>query len=90
MYCFERPKISPDMLKIPIQMINSNEIDHYFLYVILIYLLTTTVMTPSGSSTVHIYTQTNHSTTQLTTLVGRSSGIRTRGGQTNINDILTA
>jgi len=40
-------------------------------------------LTPDGSSTVHIYTQTVHRTTQLTTLVGRLSGIRTQIGQTN-------
>jgi uncharacterized integral membrane protein len=46
--------------------------------------------TPGGSSTVHIYTQTIHRTTQLTTLIGRISGIRTQNGQTKINDELTA
>jgi len=34
---------------------------------ILIYLLTEIGLSPSGSSTVHIYTQTVHRTTQLTT-----------------------
>jgi len=34
---------------------------------ILIYLLTAIGLTPGGSSTVHIYTQTIHRTTQLTT-----------------------
>jgi len=48
-----------------------------------IYLLTAIGLTPGGSSTVHIYTQTVHRTTQLTTLVGRLSGIRTQCGQTN-------
>jgi len=57
---------------------------------ILIYLLTATGSTPGGSSTVHIDTQTIHKTTQLTTLVGRLSGIRTQSGQTKINDELTA
>ena len=57
---------------------------------ILIYLLTATGLTPGGSSTVHIYTQTVHRTTQLTTLVGRLSGIRTQSGQTKIKDELTA
>ena len=56
----------------------------------LIYLLTATWLTPGGSSTAHIYTQTIHRTTQLTTLVGRLSGIRTQTGQTKINDELTA
>jgi uncharacterized integral membrane protein len=57
---------------------------------ILIYLLTATGLTPGGSSTVHIYTQTVHRTTQLTTLVGRLSGIRTQSDQTKINNELTA
>ena len=47
-----------------------------------IYLLTAVGLTPGGSSTVHIYTQTIHRTTQLTSLVGRLSGIRTQSGQT--------
>ena len=55
-----------------------------------IYLLTAILLTPGGSSTVHIYTQTIHRTTQLTTLVERLSGIRTQGGQTKINDEQTA
>jgi sugar/nucleoside kinase (ribokinase family) len=46
--------------------------------------------TPGGSSTAHIYTQTIHSTTKLTNLVGRLSGIRTQSGQTKINDEQTA
>jgi len=49
------------------------------------YLWTAIGLTPDGSSTVHIYTQTIHRThrTQLTTLVGKLSGIRTQNGQTN-------
>jgi len=35
-------------------------------------------------SIVHIHTQIIHRTTQLTTLVGRLSGIRTQSGQTKI------
>ena len=35
---------------------------------ILIYLLTAIGLTPSGSSTVHIYTQTIHRTTQTQTI----------------------
>jgi uncharacterized integral membrane protein len=54
------------------------------------YLLTAIGLTPGGSSTVHIYTETIHGTTQLTTLVGRLSGIRTQSGQNKINDELTA
>jgi uncharacterized integral membrane protein len=57
---------------------------------ILIYLLTAIGLTPSGSSRVHIYTQTIHITTQLTPLVGGLSGIRTQIGQTKNNDELTA
>jgi uncharacterized integral membrane protein len=57
---------------------------------ILIYLLTAIGLTPGGSSTVHIYTQTIQRTTQLTTLVGRISGIRTQSGQIKINDEITA
>jgi len=57
---------------------------------ILIYLLTSVGLTPDGRSTVHIYTQTIHRTTQLTTLFGRLSGIRTQSSQTKINDELTA
>ena len=55
-----------------------------------VFMLTAIGLTPGGSSTVHIYTQTVHRTTQLTTLVGRLSGIRTQSGQTKINDELTA
>jgi len=55
-----------------------------------VYLLIAIGLTPGGSSTVHIYTQTIHRTTQLTTLVGKLSGIRTQSGQTKINDELTA
>ena len=40
-------------------------------------------MTPGGSNTVHIYTQTIHRTTQLTILFGRLSGIRTQSDETN-------
>ena len=60
------------------------------LILILICLLTAIGLTPGGSSTVHIYTQTVHRTTQLTTLVRRLSGIRTQSVQTEINDELTA
>jgi len=45
-----------------------------------LYLLTAIGLTPGGSSAVHIYTQTIHITTQLTTLVGRLFGIRTQSG----------
>jgi len=49
-------------------------------------LLTAIGLTLGGSSTVHIYTQTIQRITQLTTLVGRLSGIRIQSGQTKIND----
>jgi len=52
--------------------------------------LTAVGLTPGGSSRAHIYTQTIHGTTQLTTLVGRLSGICTQGSQTKITDELTA
>jgi len=52
-----------------------------------IYLLTAIGLTPCGSSTVHIYTQTIHRTTQLTILVRRLSGIRTQSDQTKINPL---
>ena len=52
--------------------------------------LTAIGLAPCGSSTVHFYTKTIHKTTQLTTLVGRLSGIQTQIGQTKINDELTA
>ena len=51
-------------------------------------MLTAIGLTPGGSITVHIYKQTIHRTTQLTTLVGRLSGIRTQSGQTKTNDEL--
>jgi len=54
----------------------------------MIYLIIAVGLTPGGSSTVHIYTQTIHRTTQLTTLVGRLSGIRTQSSQNKINDEL--
>jgi uncharacterized integral membrane protein len=56
----------------------------------MIYLLIAIGLIPCGSSTVHIYTQTVHRTTQLTTLVEMISGIRAQSGQTKINDELTA
>jgi len=56
---------------------------------ILIYLLTAIGLT-LGGSTVHIYTQTIYITTQLTTLVGRLSGIRTESGQTKTEGELLA
>ena len=51
-------------------------------------MLTAIGLTPGGSSTVHIYTQTIHRTTQLTNLDGRLYGIRSQSGQTKINDEL--
>jgi hypothetical protein len=52
----------------------------------MIYLLTETGFTPGGSSTVHIYIQTVHRTTRITTSVGRLSGIRIQSGQTNLEE----
>jgi hypothetical protein len=54
----------------------------------MIYLLTAIGLPPSGSSTLYIYTQTIHRTTQSTNLVRRLSGIRAQSGQTKINDKL--
>ena len=54
---------------------------------ILTYLLTAIGLTPFGSNTVHIYTQTIHRTTVL---VGGLSGIRSHIGHTKMNDELTA
>jgi len=56
----------------------------------MIYLLTASGLTNGGSSTVHICTEAVRRTTQLTTAVGRYSGIRAQSGQTKINDELTA
>jgi len=55
----------------------------------MIYLLTAIGLTAGGISTVHIYTQTVHRTTQLTTVVGTLSGIWSQSGQTKINNELT-
>ena len=52
--------------------------------------LTAIRLTPGGSSTVPIYTQTINRTAQLTTLVGRLFGIRTQSGQTKNYDELIA
>jgi len=57
---------------------------------IVIYLLTAIGLTRGGNIAVHIYTQTIHRTTQLTSLVWRLSGIRNPSGQTKINYELTA
>jgi len=45
---------------------------------VLIYLLTAIGLTPCGGSTVHIYTQTIHRTTQLTTWLEGFLGFETR------------
>jgi hypothetical protein len=50
----------------------------FILLLLLIYLLTAIGLTPSGRSTVHIYTQTVHRTTQLTTLVEGFLGFEPR------------
>jgi len=41
-----------------------------------IYLLTATGLTPGGSSTVHIYTQTVHRTTVLTQTIHRTTQLK--------------
>ena len=56
---------------------------YVYIYIFYIYFVTAVGLTLVGSSTVHIYTQTIHKTTQLTTLVGRLCGIRTQISQTN-------
>jgi len=43
----------------------------------MVYLLIAIGLTPGGSSTVHIYTQTIHRTTQLTTLNTINNLVRT-------------
>jgi hypothetical protein len=53
----------------------------------MVYSLTAIGLTPGGSSTVHIYMQTIHRTTQLTILVERLSGIRTQVGQNKLTII---
>jgi hypothetical protein len=62
--------------------------EHWREYWICIYInfLTAIELTLGGSSTVHIYTSTMHRTIQLTSLVGRISGVRSQSGQTKIND----
>ena len=67
-------------------MSTSPDIEFHLLlfYGIGIYIyLTAFGLTPGGSGTVHIYTQTIHRTTQLTILIGRLSGVRTQSGQSN-------
>ena len=49
----------------------------------MIYFLTAIGLPPSSSNAIHIYTQTIHRTTQLTTLFGRLSGNRTESSQSN-------
>jgi hypothetical protein len=71
-------------------LIYQKMVEYILIWYNMIYLLTAIGLTLSGSSTVHIYTQTIQRTTQLTTLAGRLSGIRTNGGQTKINNELTA
>ena len=51
----------------------------------IIYLLTAIGLTPGVSSTVHIYTQTVHRTTQLTTLIGSLSEIRAQNVHINVS-----
>ena len=67
----------------------SVHINEILRHIYMIYLLTAIGSTRGGSSTVHIYRQTMHRTTKLTTLVGRLSEFRALSGQTKINDELT-
>jgi hypothetical protein len=76
--------VNPKFLQGRLQKLKINS------WYMLIYLSTAIGLTPGGNSTAHIYTQTIHITTQLTTLVGRLSGIRTQSDQTKINDEVTA
>jgi len=46
---------------------------HDMIWYDMIYLLTAIGLTPGGSSTVHIYTQTIHRTTQLTQTIHRTT-----------------
>ena len=62
----------------PIVLIQKNCV-----YVYIYIFVNFNLLTPDGSSTVHIYTQTIHRTTKLTTLVERLSGIPTHSGQSN-------
>jgi len=63
---FKRIKYKVDVFDEVYILFNFNDMLH---------LLTAIGLTPGGSSTVHIYTQTIQRTTQLTTLVERLSGI---------------
>jgi len=62
---------------------SDNSLRSFHLWYDKTYLLTAIRFKSCGSSTVHIYTQSIHITTQLTDLVGRLSGTRTQSGQTN-------
>jgi len=83
-YFYEITAIIPFIILFAIIFQMSDGSKNYYM----IYLLTAIVLTPGCSSTVHIYTQTIHRTTQLKILVGRLTGIRTQIGQTKINDEL--
>ena len=65
----------------PVQDCCGRTLPLMILILILVYLSTAIGLAPGGSSTVHMYTQTIHRTTQLTALVGRLSGIQTQRGQ---------
>jgi len=51
--------------------LNSKYLNYVIFY--MIYLLTAVELTPGGSSTAHIYTQTIHRTTQLTQTIHRTT-----------------
>jgi len=56
----------------------------------MIYLLTAIGLTPGGSSTAHVDTQTVHRTTQLTTWLEGFLGFERRFAKLKIDDELTA
>jgi len=67
-----KPKHVVDMLYSIYILCNKAVLEYIFIYISinqLIYLLTAIGLTPGGSSTVHVYTQTIHRTTQLTSFV---------------------
>ena len=86
----EKKKIFEKTKQIPIISSSSVHRSSFDMICDMIYLLTVIGLTRGGSNVAHIYTQTIHRTTQLTTLVGMFSRIRTQSGQTKINDELTA
>ena len=60
-------KYGPEDLTVDVAIFCTYILFNSYSYCEMIHLLTTIALTPSGSSTVHIYIQTIHRTTQLTT-----------------------